>query len=604
MKRLATIVFIFLCLFLIMGGIALSLETNKIKQVLILYSEERWHPSHQLTEKGIREEFESNTAFDEKVYAENLDILEFPTPASEMKLVDALRNKYGGMKIDIVITVYPAAFDFIINAGANLFPGVPIIASEVFKETAEKIEASPNRRFVTGTIIGDNLSGLLREILEMKPRTKHFALITGVTPDDTYAGEHFRKALISDASEIDLIDLSNLTMEETLSRVGSLPSHTAILYTSFYKDAADHEFVQRSALSLIAQRSNAPLFGLYETHMGYGIVGGSLVNFELQGRETGTLAIRVMKGESPASIPFGGKSAYIREYDWREIARWHIPETALPADSVVLFHTPSVWKKYRVTIFLTFLLLVIEGLLIGGLLMSLRMRTKASRFIKGSNRDLERLTRNLITTQEEELRHLSRELHDDLTQRLAGLAIEAGILEQRLKDLHAPVAMEISDLKMKLIDASENVHNLSRQLHPAILDDLGLKEAVESECRDFSRRTGIAVSFKPIDVPGSIPSITALSLYRIVQEGFKNIEKHANATQIQIVLQGLYEVIHLFIKDNGEGFDLNAKKNKAGLGLSSIRERISLINGEILIKSEIGKGTELDIFVPLGVKNE
>jgi two-component system, NarL family, sensor kinase len=152
---------------------------------------------------------------------------------------------------------------------------------------------------------------------------------------------------------------------------------------------------------------------------------------------------------------------------------------------------------------------------------------------------------------------------------------------------------------MKLIEVSEDVHSLSRQLHPTILDDLGLVEAVKSECMVFSRRTGIAVSFEPNNMPGAIPKDIALCLYRVIQEGLKNIEKHAKITQAQISLQGLSGSIRLLIQDVGAGFDPHTIKNKAGLGLSSIRERVGFINGTMSVKSEQGKGTEIEVFVPL-----
>jgi signal transduction histidine kinase len=306
-----------------------------------------------------------------------------------------------------------------------------------------------------------------------------------------------------------------------------------------------------------------------------------------------------MRGESPEAIPFGGEKAYVHRYDWLELKRWNIPESTIPAEGDILYKQFSTWEEHRWSIVGVFLLIVVEGVLIFGLVINLRNRHKAEGSLIKSKQELQNLTTRIIDAQEKELSHLARELHDDLTQRLAGLAIDAGIIEQRLKSLQVPAVQELNDMKMKLIEVSEDVHNISRQLHPTILDDLGLVEAVKSECGVFSRRTGIALSFAPDNMPQALPKDVSLCLYRVIQEVLKNIEKHAKTTQAQISMQGFSNSIRLLIQDAGAGFDPHAMKNKAGLGLSSIKERVGFFNGKISVKSEPGRGTEIEVFVPL-----
>ena len=599
MTRFINTVFVLLGLLLTVEGLVPSLEAKETKQVLILYGQEKGHPAHNLTEQGLHAAFQTTPSVDIQLYTEYLDVGRFPGPRHSATVANFLRRKYSGMEIDAIIAVYPYAADFLLANRLTLFPGVPIIASEVTRSYAEKTEHSPVRRFMTGTILGDNIAGVMAAALRMRPATKRVALVAGTTPNDAYSEQIFRKGLSPYAGRIEVIDLTRLSMEETLSRVSSLPPDTLILYSSIFRDGAGKSFVPREALSLIARAANAPVFGLYETFLGHGIVGGRLVSFEQHGREAAALALRILSGESPAAIPFGGEQAYVNLYDWRELKRWHIPEAVVPAGSVVLYKRPSLLEEHRWSIVGGLILIVAEGFLILILMINLRRRRKAEQALSKSKQDLHGLTARLIDTQEEELSHLSRELHDDLTQRLAGLAIDAGMIEQQLKSLQVPAAQELNDMKMKLIEVSEDVHSLSRQLHPTILDDLGLVEAVKSECMVFSRRTGIALSFEPNNMPGAIPKDIALCLYRVIQEGLKNIEKHAKITQAQISLQGLSGSIRLLIQDVGAGFDPHTMKNKAGLGLSSIRERVGFINGTMSIKSEQGKGTEIEVFVPL-----
>jgi len=227
---------------------------------------------------------------------------------------------------------------------------------------------------------------------------------------------------------------------------------------------------------------------------------------------------------------------------------------------------------------------------------------KSEAALRYSQKDLQRLAGRLISAQEEELRRLSRELHDDLTQRLAVLAIEAGKLELDLEkrpDVQGNAVERIVQIKDQLIKVSEDVHNISRQIHPTILDDLGLVRAIESECAMFLRRHSITSSFIKDHVPDAIPDDVALCLYRVVQEGLRNIAVHSQAKSCKIVLHMSGDAICLAVTDDGVGFDPLEIRNTPGLGLSSMRERVQLVEGDFAIRSQPGKGTEITVCVPL-----
>lgn len=223
--------------------------------------------------------------------------------------------------------------------------------------------------------------------------------------------------------------------------------------------------------------------------------------------------------------------------------------------------------------------------------------------LKNSQKDLQRLAGRLISTQEEELRRLSREIHDDLTQRLAVLAIEAGKLESQSETMEQPPPAEclqkISWIKEQLISVSEDVHRISRQLHPTILDDLGLVRAIESECASLQLRENLVIIFRHANVPDRIPNDTSLCLYRIIQEGLKNIIRHSGAAKCEIFLETADEKLCLSVKDEGMGFNPVEVRSRPGLGLSSMRERVQLVRGDFAIDSRPGQGTVIRVRVPL-----
>jgi len=236
--------------------------------------------------------------------------------------------------------------------------------------------------------------------------------------------------------------------------------------------------------------------------------------------------------------------------------------------------------------------------------------------IRGSNRDitdrklaeeqvaqsrehLRMLAGKLLSAQEEERSRLARELHDDLTQRLAILAIDIGKLQGKLTSVPDSPALELNEIRERIVELSADVHDISRQLHPAILDDLGLRQAIQSECANFTKREGIAIKYEPKDVPSLIPRDVSVCLFRIVQESLRNIAKHAKVKEARVSLLGGDGDITLVVEDSGAGFDVAQTTRKRGLGLASMHERVRLIRGDFSVESEPGKGTIIKVVAPL-----
>lgn len=226
-------------------------------------------------------------------------------------------------------------------------------------------------------------------------------------------------------------------------------------------------------------------------------------------------------------------------------------------------------------------------------------RKRAEEALHKSHESYQKLASQLLTAQEDERQRLARELHDDLTQRLAVLAMETEKLGQQMQSPPAAVSARLMDLKNKLVELSMDTHAISRRLHPSILDDLGLADAIESECAIWSKRERIGINYQAESIPPELPQDVGLGTYRIVQEGLRNISRHARATAVDISLVGKDGAIHLTIKDNGMGFDPAQVKKKGGLGLASMKERTYLIHGNFSINSQPGKGTVIEVLVPL-----
>ena len=219
--------------------------------------------------------------------------------------------------------------------------------------------------------------------------------------------------------------------------------------------------------------------------------------------------------------------------------------------------------------------------------------------LRQSQQELQLLAGRLLTAQEDERRRLAREMHDDLTQRLAGIAMQAGRLTRLLPPQSQEIRKLTRDIGAALSQLSTDVHALSRRLHPSILEDLGLVDAMAAECAAYSQQGAIEAHFRPSDVPEVIDKNTAMCLYRIAQEALRNIAKHAKTHEARVFLRGENGSLTLAIEDDGVGFDVGRVRG-IGLGLASMEERARLIRAEFAVESRPGGGSVVRVRVPGG----
>jgi PAS domain S-box-containing protein len=217
--------------------------------------------------------------------------------------------------------------------------------------------------------------------------------------------------------------------------------------------------------------------------------------------------------------------------------------------------------------------------------------------IRQQKDDLRLLAGRLMTAQDDERRRIARDLHDDLSQKLAYLAMDIGKILANPAAL--PVTSELRPLQLRAAEAADTVRRISHQLHPSILDDIGLEAAIEQYCDEFQARSGIVTHFTSGAMPDSIPRDVARSMYHIFQECLRNVSKHAKTQQASVKLEVLDNHLRLTVKDEGVGLREERSGPRTSIGLIGMKERALLVNGTLNIQSQAGEGTEVTVTVPL-----
>ena len=216
---------------------------------------------------------------------------------------------------------------------------------------------------------------------------------------------------------------------------------------------------------------------------------------------------------------------------------------------------------------------------------------------------LANVSRKMIAVQEEERRRIARDLHDDINQRLAMLAVELQQLGNSPPNSRGKLASQLTEIRERLIEVSTGVQAISYHLHSPQLEYLGIVAAMKGFCKEVALRHAAEVDFKTDEIPSRIPREVSLCLFRVLQEGLHNAAQHSKVKHFEVRLGYSADQIELTVSDRGAGFDMEDAMRQGGLGLISMRERVRLVNGTIVVDSKPMSGTRIHVQVPIGSAN-
>jgi signal transduction histidine kinase len=570
-------------------GSPATAQTSRKKNVLILSEVGLSHSLTMVIMQQIVNGVEETSNRHVEFYSESLDLSSFPLQPSGDEARAWIDKKYGSDKLDVVVALGPGAIDFLSKYTQSLFLEVPIVVCGA--SPAQLSNPRLDSRF-TGTWLELEPRKTLELALRLFPDTRHVFVVGGSSAFDKVAVSLTKSAFASVGSKAEIRYLTDMEIGKLMEQLEKLPAHSIELYTSFFEDATGNKFLNATkALPAITAASNAPDFGMSDIYIGHGIVGGYVMPFEEQGKITAQIVSALLDGKKTQDIPMQTISG-VYMFDWRQLQAWHIPESKLPAGSIVMLREPSLWERNRWT-WVTALAIILGLTALAAYLQHSRKQLKVAR-----DRQM-RLSGMLINAEEQERSRVASELHDDFSQRVAILALGLECADEAtpssLPDLHK----QLRDLISSTSELGADLHTLSHRLHSSTIESLGLVPALTALCKEFTAQQGVAVHLTTDDIPRSVRPEISLCVFRIVQEALRNIKKYSGATQAEVELQMTGNKLEITVRDHGRGFDLGNLGSDPGIGVRSMEERARLLGGRFEIYSQPGDGTTVSASVPL-----
>jgi PAS domain S-box-containing protein len=362
-----------------------SRAEERPRHVLMLHAYESTFPyTAALAEAARKRLLESQQAID--ISADFLDLARFPDAAHEQRAARFLAEKYAGKQPDVVMTFGSAALPFMTKHGASIAPQVPVIAAGISPANFSQTNPPPG---ITGVINRFDLGKTLGLAEQLQPGVRRVVVIAGAGETDRRWQGVARSLLDDHRPRLDVTYLFELPHREFLARVSQLPADTIVLLLTVFMDGEGKSFIPRDVAREIGAASSAPVYAPYDTYMGGGIVGGYVDTLPGVGAAAADIALQILDGRDPKTLPPQVNAALTYRVDARALARFGLSERNLPPGTEVLFGEPTLWKQYRGLVVATSLILFFQTAGVAALLFQMRRRRRAERSLKESE---ERMT--------------------------------------------------------------------------------------------------------------------------------------------------------------------------------------------------------------------
>ena len=380
------------------------------RRVVLLFGQRPELPGLALLQADLVRTLTSNSADRIEVYNETMDLERFGSSNYQLFLRDFLQAKYADKKIDLAIAILTPSLDFLLNYGSVIFPGTPIIFCGVDKTQLGNRSLPPN---FGGILLKREFAPTVEIALSLHPNTERAVVVTGTSEFDTKLLEQAKIEFGFYENRLDFQYLTTLPLQNLLTELSGLPPRTLVFYTSLFRDGAGETYIPSQVAKRISAAANAPTYGFLDQYVGQGIVGGDVYSLSAHGVEMAKLALRVLAGTEAPQVSEVATNKLL--FDWRQLHRWGISESKLPAGSEILFRESSAWEQYKLQILAITAAILTQALLIAWLLRERHYRRRAERTARETFSELTHMNR-MATASE-----LSAAIAHEIRQPITGI---------------------------------------------------------------------------------------------------------------------------------------------------------------------------------------
>jgi signal transduction histidine kinase len=547
------------------------------------------------------------------IYVENLDLNRFGGAEYERAVRDLIHVKYRNKPVGVVVAIGPASLSYALRWRSDLWANIPIVFGFV-DEAALPGFTLPSD--ATGTTTRQSLEDMVSAARAVVPGLEHVAVV-GDDFKTQSIFKHFPGQIPAVAAEVDLIDLTGLPMTELRKRVGALPERTAILYTAMYSDGAGTYFPPANAVAMIAEVANRPIIVPFETYLGLGAAGGYVAIPSVIGDEAAKLALQIIDGRKPSSIPIEAGNSLRSVYDWQAMQRWGVLESNLPRGSEIRNRVLPLWKEYPLQAAGISIVVLLQSAFIVGLLYEHRRRRKAEDETRARMSELAHMNRR--ATAGELSASIAHEVNQPLAAMFTNTEAAEDLLESGAPDI-AEIKEILADIKRDNLRANDVVVRLRRLLQKAPLDarevdlndtvrDVFAFVSVEASASEIELSKSLAA--EPLRVLGDPVHLQQVVL-NLVMNGIDAVREFSEQPRRIICRTARLdrETVELSVSDTGPPISpdtlarvfepfFTTKKDGMGMGLAIARSIIETHGGSVSASGQPSGGATFRIQLPL-----
>lgn len=580
------------------------------KRVLIVHSIGRDFSPWDDYARKIREELRLQSRVPIDIFEASLSTARFPD-GNEDAFVSYLNAVFYDRKLDLIITIGGPAARFFQQNRQRIFPSIPVLYAALAQQMSSN--APMTDAMVSVSV---DVASTLDQILKLIPGTTKVFIVMGVSPIEKLWLEEMRRLFQPLTGRLELTYSNEMSLEEILGRVATLPPRSFIVYGQMLVDAAGVVHEGKQAIDRIHAVANAPIFSEQDAFFGRGIVGGRMTNISDVSQKTAAVAVRILAGESPGSIKTPPIPAASPRYDWRELKRWNISESQLPPGSEVAFRVPSLWEQYRPQLTAVMAAILLQGGIIALLLVERRRRLVAQAEAASRRHEVVRLNR--VTTASVLSSSIAHELNQPLGAILSNTEAAQMLLKARPLDMSQLDAI-LSDIVRDEQRASEIISGLGNLLNNRTESDLqtldlndSVREVVRIVSPEVTRRGVIlrtVLAQEPLPVRCD-PIHLQQVIINLVMNGLDAMDEVPNPHNLTI-RTNLTDTgrVEVRISDSGPGIPndklvsifnafVTTKPQGTGLGLPIARTILESYGGELWAENRT-RGAVFSFRLPL-----